>query len=196
MLARLTDFIVALGPWGVLLLAFIDSAGIPLSVGVDALILLLAVRTPETAVLNVALAVAGSAIGTIALFFAARKGGQRFVDREAPESRTGRFRAWFRNYGLLTVFVPAAVPFPMPMKPFVVLSGAFGIRTATFVAVVIAGRVLRYGGEAWLGVQMGSHSGQYLKDHAWHLLALALALFATLFLIAKLRVRRTAGGSL
>lgn len=189
----MTDFLVTLGPWGVLLLAFVDSAGIPLSVGVDALILLLAVRSPDTAILNVALAVAGSTIGTLGLFYAARKGGQKYVDREAPESRTGRFRAWFRNYGLLTVFVPSAVPFPMPMKPFVILSGAFGIRTLMFTAVVVVGRILRYGGEAWLGVQMGEHSGQYLKDHRWHLLAFGFGLFAVLFLFAKLRARDSHG---
>lgn len=178
-----------LGPWGVLILAVIDSGGIPLSVGVDALILLLAIRAPETAVLNVTLAVLGSTVGTMLLFYAAQKGGQRYVDREAPESRTGRFRRWFHRYGLLTVFVPAAVPFPMPMKPFVILSGAFGIRPVSIAACVVAGRILRYGGEAWLGVQMGEHSGQYLKDHRWHLLAFGLGLFVVLFLVAKMRAR-------
>jgi membrane protein YqaA with SNARE-associated domain len=187
-LAQVTDFLVKLGPWGILAVSAIDSAGIPLSVGLDLMVILLSVKSPEAALLNVALAVLGSTTGTMFLYYAARKGGQKFVDREAPESRTGRFRRWFHQYGLLTVFVPALIPFPMPMKPFIVLSGAFGIRPPALAATVVLARVLRYGSEAWLGVQMGAASKQFVDMHRWQLGGLAVALFLTLYLVVRLRL--------
>ena len=39
MLARLTAALIAYGPFGILVLAFIDSAGIPVASGMDALVI-------------------------------------------------------------------------------------------------------------------------------------------------------------
>ena len=161
-----------------------------MAVGLDALIILLAIRSPEQTVLNVTLAVLGSAGGTLFLYFAARKGGEKFLRREAPESKRARFHAWFHRYGLLTVLVPAMVPVPMPMKAFVILAGVFGESAAAFIGVVLLGRLIRYGGEAYLAHRLGMGAAQYLKDHRWHLAAFTLFLFGFLYLLARLRDRR------
>ncbi|MEO7652726.1 MAG: hypothetical protein ABIZ80_19880, partial [Bryobacteraceae bacterium] len=65
MLAQITNFLIALGPWGILLLGFIDSAGVPVSVGLDFLLILLSVNVPAMAPLYVLLAVLGSTAGTL-----------------------------------------------------------------------------------------------------------------------------------
>ena len=65
MLARITEFLVALGPWGILLVSFIDSAGIPLTVGLDFLVILLSAKQPELAPAWAALAVLGSSAGNM-----------------------------------------------------------------------------------------------------------------------------------
>ena len=93
--ARITDALVSYGPWGVLLLAFLDSAGIPVSAGMDALIILVAVQTPGRAWLVAALAVVGSVAGNIVLFSAARKGRSWARKEEAAVApgRTGPVRA-------------------------------------------------------------------------------------------------------
>jgi len=62
------DFLVALGPWGILLISFIDSVGIPLTVGVDLLVILLSVKQPGFAPAWVMLAVLGSAAANMVLF--------------------------------------------------------------------------------------------------------------------------------
>ena len=41
---------------------------------------------------------------------------------------------------------------------------------------MVIARLLRYGGEAYLGVQMGEHSVGYLAEHRWDLLIFAVAL--------------------
>ncbi|MBI1792510.1 MAG: DedA family protein [Acidobacteria bacterium] len=189
MLKRFSEFLVALGPWGILLVAFIDSAGLPLSVGLDALVMLLVVKDPSSAVFNVAVAVLGSAAGNIALYFAACKGGHYYLERHVPEARTRRIRDWFHRYGLVTVFVPALIPIPMPMKPFVILSGAFDVHPLAFLLCVVMARIGRYGSEAYLGVKLGEQSGHYLASHRWHLFGLSVALTGALFLAARLTER-------
>lgn len=190
MLAKLTAFLVTLGPWGILAVSFIDSAGIPLTVGLDFLVIFLSAKQPSSTFWWAALAVLGSSAGNLALFHLSRKGGQKLLKLEAPESRQERFRRWFHRYGLVTVFIPALVPIPMPMKFFVVCSGMMGISMMRFMATVLLARSLRYGAEAYLGMQMGEHSTQYLATHSRQLILIAVVLCAALFLLIRLSDRR------
>ena len=189
MLAKITSFLVALGPWGILAVAFID-AGIPIPNGLDFLVILLSVKEPASAPLWAALAVLGSSTGNLVLFYLSRKGGQKLLKAEAPEGSRRRFRTWFNRYGLLTVFIPALVPIPMPLKFFVVSSGMLGISWMYFLGIVLLARCLRYGGEAYLGVQLGEHSSRYLADHTRQLFAIAALLFIVLYLLILLNDRR------
>ena len=184
MLEKLTNLLVEWGPWGILALGFIDSAGIPVSAGMDALIILIAIEDPSVAYFGATMAVVGSVLGNILLFLAARRGGRRFAEAATGKSR--KFREWFHRYGLVTVFIPALLPIPLPLKVFVISAGAFGVPLITFVIVIILARIPRYFGEAFLAVQLGRESTQYLKDHAWHLLAIAAGLFVSLMLLLKL----------
>src|SRR5262249_8759920 len=90
------------------------------------------------------------------------------------------------RYGLVTVFIPALIPIPMPMKAFVICSGVLGIRPVFFLGTVLLARILRYGAEAYLGTQMGENSMQYLSTHTRPLIAIAAALFVALYLLIRL----------
>ena len=79
MLAKLTAALIAYGPLGILVLAFIDSAGIPVASGMDALVILVAAKAPSRALLAASMGVLGSLIGNVVLFMAARTGARRFV---------------------------------------------------------------------------------------------------------------------
>ena len=171
-------------------MSFIDSAGVPLTVGLDFLVILLSAKEPAGAPAWVALAVVGSSAGNMVLFFIARKSGERLMKCEAPESQRARFRKWFNRYGLVTVFIPALIPIPLPMKFFVVCSGALRVGPLYFLLTVLLARVLRYGGESYLGVQMGEHSTRYLAEHARELAYIAVALFIGLYLLIRLSDRR------
>lgn len=191
MLERITDFLVASGPWAILLVAFVDSAGIPLTVGLDVLVILLSTKQPQMAVLWAALAVLGSSAGNLTLYFIARKTGQRMLKVEAPGELRSRFRQWFHRYGLVSLFIPALVPFPpMPMKFFVVCSGAFCIPIHRFLITIFLARILRYGGEAYLGAQMGDHSKRFLMQHRWDLALIATLLGVGLYLLLWISDRR------
>ncbi|MFN7992158.1 MAG: VTT domain-containing protein [Bryobacteraceae bacterium] len=180
MLAKLTALLVSYGPAGILLLAFIDSAGIPVASGMDALIILVAAKEPSRAYFAASMGVLGSLIGNVVLFMAARTGSRRFI-KDVPHPGPSRFRDWFERYGLLTIFIPAFLPIPLPLKVFVISAGVMRTPLRTFLFVILLARVLRYFGEAYLGMKLGQKSWPYLRAHTWQMLAGAALLFAVLY---------------
>jgi membrane protein YqaA with SNARE-associated domain len=182
----LLDALIAYGPAGILLAAILDGAGLPIPGGVDALVIFLAARTPVDTWTFATVAVIGSVIGNLFLFLIARRGGEYYLRKRSSHPRSQRFRHWFDRYGLLTVFTSALVPLPiMPMKIFVLSAGALGSPMLKFLGVFVAGRIPRYFALAYLGMSMGNDAIRYLREHAWHLAAIAGGLFLFLMLLVK-----------
>jgi membrane protein YqaA with SNARE-associated domain len=188
---------MAWGPAGILLLSILDSSGVPVAGVFDAFLILIAVERPSVAWLAAGLAVVGSTTGNVILYFTARRGGRRFMSKVAPEGRAARFQEWFKRYGMVTVFVPALMPIPMPLKLFVISAGVLSASFAEFLTIVVTARGLRYFGEAWLGIRLGRDSTTFLKTHALHFVLGAVALFVSLylFILWRDRGRRRAGAS-
>ena len=188
MLRKIAATLHAWGPGGAFLVALIDSAGVPLPGGVDALLVLTAVTNPDLAYLTAAMCVAGSAIGSMILFLLARKGGALYLERHTTTPLEKRFRNWFTTYGLVTVFIPTLVPIPgLPMKIFVLSAGAFGVSQRSFLFTVLAGRIPRYVALAALGHALGENSAGWISEHKWHLALGALILGALLMFLVRSR---------
>ena len=159
--------------------------------GVDALVVLIAVWNRGQGYEAAVAATVGSLTGSLILFFIARKGGEEYLHRYTSHGRGARLRAWFVEYGLLTIFVPAFVVVPMPLKLFILSAGALEVSPVRFIAVFLAARIPRYFLLAWLGTHLGKGALPYLQQHVWALLGFAVALFVVLYLaIRLLRQRR------
>ena len=184
--------LVAWGPPGLLLLAALDSAGVPIPAAVDALLMLLAANSPSTAYIAAACATIGSVAGSMFLFYLARKGGEKYLEKHTVGERGRKLRLWFQHYGLLTVFISAISPIPMPMKLFVVSAGALGVPPQAYFLTVLAARIARYFTLAYLGSQLGDGAGAYLKSHAWNIGGILALLFALLFGCVKVMDYRRA----
>ena len=176
---KFANALVAWGPSGLFLLTLLDSAGIPIPGVVDALLVFLASKNPSLWLMYGALAVAGSLIGSLILYSLARKGGQRYLERYTSSGRGAIFKEWFLRYGLVTVFIPAVSVIPMPLKFSVICAGGFGVRPATFAAVITAARAIRYFGLAYLGSLMGEDSLAWISAHKWAI-GISLGLLAIL----------------
>jgi membrane protein DedA with SNARE-associated domain len=177
------------GPWGAFGLALLDSAGIPVPEGVDALLAVMAIRDARAAYFGAALSVIGSLAGSIILFYIGRKGGEEFLNRRTQTGWPKRFRRWFHRYGGLTVFIPTLVPAPLPLKIFVLSAGALDMRLSHFVLLVLGARIPRYFGLVYLASEMSTNPVDYLKRHVFILLAIAFLLFAVLYVIVKIKDR-------
>jgi membrane protein YqaA with SNARE-associated domain len=191
---KITAALIAYGPWGVLLLSAIDSAGIPIPSGVDFLVVTIAassVHSPQHAYFTALLAVIGSTCGNIALFMAARHGRRLFGKTDPQPGKSQRFQQWFHRYGLLSVFVPAVTPVvPLPLKVFVLSAGALHTPLSRFVAVILLARVIRYFGEAWLGIQLGEDAKGFLIRNGWTICGIALAATLALVFVVRMNDRR------
>jgi membrane protein YqaA with SNARE-associated domain len=192
----LTQTLIAWGPLGILVLSVLDSSGVPVAGVFDALLIVIAVERPSVAWLCAGLAVIGSTVGNTALFYTARGGGRRFMHEAVPDGRAAKFQNWFRRYGLVTVFVPALVPIPMPLKLFVISAGVLGTARTEFISIILVARFLRYFGEAWLGVRLGKGSSAFLKTHAWSLVVGAVLIFVSLYLFILIRDRQRSQANL
>jgi membrane protein DedA with SNARE-associated domain len=183
--------LVSWGPTGLFIGALLDGAGLPVPGGVDALVIFLATQLPQSALALAAVALIGSTVGNFMLFLLARRGGKAFLEKRSQSQFAQRFRHWFDRYGLLTVFVAALVPLPiMPLKIFVLSSGALGSRPLRFLTAFIGARIPRYVGLALLGQAMGNNALHYLRQHVWHLLAFAVILFVVLAMIVRYADKR------
>ena len=191
MLHHISDALIRYGPWGIFVLAVLDSFGVPIPAVMDALLIYVAVKSPERGWLTATMALLGSLIGSAALFLMARFGGRWVVKPPVP-GRPQRFRQWFQRYGLVTVFIPALLPIPMPLKVFVISAGALRTPLSQFMGVILAARLVRYFGEAWLGVSMGEGAQGFLTRNAWTLAGVGLALAFLLVALIKYAERRRA----
>lgn len=177
--------LISWGPFGLLVLAILDSVGVPLVGAVDALLITLSTISPAQAYLGATCAIIGSVAGSLILFTIARKGGHVLLARHTAHGKGARLRAWFERYGLLTVFIPAVSPLPMPLKIPVFCAGALEVRTSTFVIVVAVARTLRYLCLAYLGQHYGKQTLPFLRSH----LAIVITVVAALTLVAILLMR-------
>lgn len=182
-LEKFKTLLLGWGPPGIFLICLIDGAGLPNPSGPDLLLLLYATADPARAYLGAALGVAGSVAGNLILYLIARKGGEMYLARHTEGEKGRKFREWFSHYGLVTVFVPALVPIPMPLKIFVICAGALRVNLVQFLATLGVARAVRYVSMAWLGRTLGEHSQQWLSAHRWHFIGGGLGLIAVLFLL-------------
>lgn len=189
-LSALKETVLAWGPLGLFLFAVADGAGVPTPGGLDVALVVLAVNRPSQAYLLATLTLLGSLIGCMFMFCVARKAGEAALRRYRGRARFQRLERWFRRYGLVTVFIPALIPIPTPLKFFVICAGVFGVRPAAFFFTLLAARVPRYLGLAYLGAKLGTESLPWLKAHAWHMAAVAAGLFAISYLLIVIAERR------
>jgi undecaprenyl-diphosphatase len=159
--------------------------------GVDALVVLVAVWGRGQGYEAALAATIGSILGSLLLFFLARKGGEEYLHRYTSHGRGARLRAWFIEYGLLTIFVPALIVVPMPLKLFVLTAGALEISPLKFTGILTLARIPRYFVLAWLGTRLGKDTLPYLRHHAWEFLVFAVVLFFGLYLTIRIVHRRS-----
>ncbi|MDR3702782.1 MAG: VTT domain-containing protein [Candidatus Sulfopaludibacter sp.] len=191
MLHTLVDALVKFGPVGVFLVGLMESFGVPIPAALDALVFTLAWKFPQNAYFLAGSAVIGSLCGNILLFQTSRQGGRRFMKAPPPEAPQ-KFRKWFSRYGLVTVFIPAVVPIPLPLKVFVISAGLFHTPFRKFAAVILTARILRYFGLAYLGVQIGGDGAAFLKQNIWSLVGVSVALAIALYALVRFNDRSTA----
>jgi membrane protein YqaA with SNARE-associated domain len=182
-LARLSEFFVALGPFGLFAVALLDSAFVPLPSSADALMVLLTLAHPRLMIVYALLATAGSAIGCVILYYVSRRAGSRALRNFSP-AKQARVKELIDRYDVLSVLVASLMPPPFPFKLFVITAGVFRFSVMRFTVAIIAGRLFRFLLEGYLAIRYGAQARQILaKYYPW--IGLGLAVLIIIFFVTR-----------
>ena len=177
-------WILHLGGVGLFLVSFMDGFVIPLPIpgSTDLLLLLLIVRHGNPWLLT-AITLVGTVIGGFLTWRMGKASGQKALHLYVPKRIVGPVERWVKSNGFLAVLIACMLPPPVPLLPITLASGALGVERKKFLLAFAAGRTVRYGVVAWLGVKYGRHIIHawrlYLADYAgeigWGIAAVSLA---------------------
>ncbi|MBI3950444.1 MAG: DedA family protein [Acidobacteria bacterium] len=184
---HLKAYLLAWGVPGLFLIAFLDSAAVPMVGGPDAVVLLLCWQQPSHMPLIVLAAAIGSTLGCAVLYYIGRAGGELVLERFHMERRLW-VKANIDRNTIWAVMVAVLAPPPFPTKLVILAAGAFGVGLGKFIVGVLAGRLIRYSIEGYLGARIGGQAVRVLKAQ-YPIISLVLIACVVLFLLIR-RVRR------
>ena len=171
--SHFVHWLMRLGGIGLFVLAIIDSSAIPsfLPGSTDLVLLLLtAFRSSSiSSPIEYALcAFVGSIIGGYTAWAAGKKGGEAALAKLGRGRFVRRVQGWVKKNGMLSVWLAAVHPPPVPLTPFLLGAGALGLSRKRFLISYSAGRAVRYGAIAWLGYRYGRQVlALWQKYQAW-----------------------------
>lgn len=145
----------ALGPVGEILLGLADASVVPTPGSLDLLVILLVGSSPHYWWIYVLAATIGSSLGAYITYEIGLKGGKEGLAKRIPERKLKNVYKWSEQYGVGAVAVPAFLPPPFPLSPFLLAAGVTKVPKTEFLAAYSAGRLVRYGIVAFLGLMYG-----------------------------------------
>ncbi len=154
-----------LGALGLILLGLVDSSVIPTPGGLDALTIVLAAGNPQFWWLYAIAATIGSVIGGYLTYKIGVEGGKEALEKRVPKKDLERIYALSEKYGFGAILVPAILPPPVPLSPFLIAAGAMDVPRHKFLAAFSLGRFFRYGTVAFLGKVYGKHLLRFLAHY-------------------------------
>jgi membrane protein YqaA with SNARE-associated domain len=167
----------SLGLLGLFFTSIVDSSFVPLPIpGVTDIMLIVYAAAKSNPILLVAIATVGSAIGGFLSHAAGQAGGLKFLGKHVPAAILKRVTSWMENHAILSVSLPAILPPPMPLSPFVLVAGAVHMSRKKFMWSFTISRFIRHSIAIWLGIRYG-----HAVIHLWQSFS---AKWATTFLIS------------
>ena len=154
----LIHLLLSFGILGVFLVSIVDSSFVPLPIpGItDIMVIVLAARHAELFLL-VGAATAGSFLGGLFSYQVGQRGGMAFLEKHVSPRILKPVCRWMEQHAILAVALPAVLPPPMPLSPFVLAAGALKMSRNTFLTTFTLSRLARHAAAAALGVYYGPH---------------------------------------
>jgi membrane protein YqaA with SNARE-associated domain len=160
--------------WGAFVLGALDSSMLFfLPFGIDTLVVYLAARRPELFWVYPLLAASGSVAGAAVTFGVGRLAGDVGLERFVSGRRLERIQRRVRDSGAIAVALPALMPPPFPMTPFILACGALDVNRWKFFVTLAAARALRFGAEAFLARLYGRRILSILQSDSFQMIVAA-----------------------
>lgn len=181
---KIVAFAGGLGAPGLFLISFLDSSVLTFPVINDLLLIDLAVQRPARVMLYAAMAMLGSTLGCVLLYFLAKKGGEAVFHRKAGP-RGAKIRHWVEKNGFAGMLVAALLPPPTPFKFFVLAAGVFEVPLLSFTTAIALARTARYFAVGYLAVRYGAQALPFLAQHKLVVTAAVIVLVAASYAISR-----------
>jgi membrane protein YqaA with SNARE-associated domain len=133
-----------LGGLGFIPLGLLDASVIPVPGSMDVLAIILSARRSDLWFYYALMATAGSVLGGFVTYRLARRGGKGMLTRRFSARKLKRVYALFERWGFGSIAIPALLPPPVPMVPFVLAAGAMQYSVRKFLAALTLGRLVRF----------------------------------------------------
>src|SRR5580698_42343 len=120
----LLRMLFSFGIFGVFFVSIVDSSFVPLPLpGITDIMVIVLAAQHQSWILLILLATAGSALGGYLSYEVGQRGGMAFLKKHVPARIFKRVCDWMENHAILSVALPAILPPPMPLSPFVLAAG-------------------------------------------------------------------------
>jgi membrane protein YqaA with SNARE-associated domain len=162
-----------LGGLGLIPLGLLDNSPIPLPGTLDVATILLCARQEQLWLYYALMATAGSVIGGFATYRLARKRGKEALERRFSRRGVDKVCKIFGRWGFGALAIPALLPPPLPMVPFLFVAGAMQYPARKFLAALTVGRFCRYMILAYLAARYGRHIIAFIAENG-HPVVLAM----------------------
>ena len=186
----------SLGGLGLIPLGVLDNSLVPLPGSMDVFVALLAADQRDWWPYYAFMGTAGSLLGGYLTYRIARHEGKDTLGKRLKQSQMEKIRGAFEKWGFLAIAVPALIPPPFPMTPFLIAAGAAQYPRNKFLASLFLGRGIRYAVLAALAAFYGRKILAYFARHTqfivWAMILLAAAGVGFAIFRAKHRSSKTA----
>jgi membrane protein YqaA with SNARE-associated domain len=169
-----------LGGPGLIVLGLIDNSVIPVPGSMDALTIILSANQRKLWPYYALMATIGSVIGGYVTYRIARRQGKGAMERRFSRRRINKVTKTFEKWGFGAVIIPAILPPPAPMVPFLIAAGAMQYSRNKFLAALAIGRAIRFTILACLGAFYGRLILTIITNHAKPILITFIAVSVTL----------------
>jgi membrane protein YqaA with SNARE-associated domain len=189
-------WIFQLGGLGFIPLGLLDSSVIPLPGSMDVLTIILSARKQELWLYYAFMATTGSVIGGYLTYRLARKGGKETLERKFPARTLEKVYRIFGRWGFGAIAIPAVLPPPVPLVPFLFAAGAMQYSLGKFLTALTVGRIVRYSLLAFLAAHYGRNMLIKVMSQLGHPVLLAVvgviaaAIAALIFILVRKHNRR------
>lgn len=163
-----------LGGLGFIPLGLIDSSVIPLPGSMDILTIVLAARQAQLWPYYAIMATVGSVLGGYLTYRLARKGGKDALERHFSHAQVIKVNKLFARWGFGALAIPAILPPPVPMVPFLFAAGALQYSVGKFLAALTLGRIIRYSVLGYLAARYGRQMVVFIRQNGHPILLAAL----------------------
>lgn len=148
--------LIRFGILGIFIVSIVDSSFVPLPVpGVTDIMLVLFAAQHANFFLLILAATLGSAIGGYLSYQVGHAGGMQFLEKHVPKRIFRRVTRWMESHAILAIALPALLPPPMPLSPFVLAAGVLNMSRRKFLTAFTISRTVRHFIAVGLGVYYG-----------------------------------------